>query len=60
MQVEENYFIDVDLTDDEKTSVVAVYRQRGSTIRLVNSFTGKDAELIFQILNGDRRLNETS
>ena len=60
MRIEENYFIDVDLTDNEKTSVVTVYRQRGSAVRMVNSFTGKDAELIFQILNGDRRLNETS
>lgn len=56
MQIEENYFIDVDLTDDERTSVITVYRQRGSAIRMVNSFTGEEAVRLFEILNGERRL----
>lgn len=56
MQVEENYFIDVDLTDDESKSVIMVYRQRGSAIRMVNSFTGKEAVEFFKVLNGERRL----
>lgn len=56
MQVEENYFIDVDLTDDDRTSVIMVYKQCGSAVKMVNSFTGKEAVEIFKILNGERIL----
>ena len=55
-EIEENYFIDVDLSEDRNRSSVMVYRSVGSTVKMVNSFTGKEAKLIHDILTGVRRL----
>lgn len=55
--VEEEYFIDVDLSENEKESVVLIFRQRGSAVRMVNSFTGAEARKFFDILNGNIRLD---
>ncbi len=54
--VEEEYFIDVDLSDNDNECVALIFRQRGSTVKMVNSFTGKDARKFFDILNGDRKI----
>lgn len=58
--VEEEYFIDVDLSDNDDECVVLIFRQRGSKIKMVNSFTGKDARKFFEVLNGERKMGERS
>lgn len=55
--VEEEYFIDVDLSENDKENVVMIFRQRGSTVKMVNSFTGAEARKFFDILNGNIRLD---
>ena len=55
-EIEENYFIDVDLSEDRNRSSVMVYRSVGSTVKMVNSFTGEEAKLFHDILSGVRRL----
>lgn len=55
MNVEENYFIDVDLTNDD-TSVVMIYKQQGSKIKAVNSFTGENAINFYKLLNGELKM----
>ena len=54
--IEEEYFIDVDLSDNDKESVILIFRQRGSAVKMVNSFTGKDARKFFDILNGKEKI----
>lgn len=58
--VEEEYFIDVDLSENDKENVVMIFRQRGSTVRMVNSFTGAEARKFFDILNGNVEMGERS
>jgi hypothetical protein len=58
--VEEEYFIDVDLSENEKESVILIFRQRGSTVKMVNSFTGTEARKFFDILNGNMKMGERS
>lgn len=58
--VEEEYFIDVDLSENDKENVVMIFRQRGSTVRMVNSFTGAEARKFFDILNGNVKMGERS
>lgn len=55
-EIEENYFIDVDLSEDDKRSSVMVYRGVGSTVKMVNSFTGTEARLLHDILCGKKKL----
>lgn len=50
--IEENYFIDTDLSDDNN-SVVIVYKQCGSSVKLVNSFTGDNAKTFHKLLTGE-------
>ena len=54
--IEEEYFIDVDLSESDKESVILIFRQHGSAVKMVNSFTGKDARKFFDILNGKEKL----
>ena len=56
--IEEEYFIDVDLSENEKESVILIFRQRGSAVKMVNSFTGEDARKFFDILNGRAKIND--
>lgn len=56
--VEEEYFIDVDLYENDKENVVMIFRQRGSTVKMVNSFTGAEARKFFDILNGRVKIND--
>ena len=56
MEVDENYFIDVDLSENPSVSVVTVYKQCGSSVKIVNSFTGKEAEHFRKILTGEEKL----
>lgn len=55
MNIEESYFIDVDLTD-KSTSVVMIYKQQGSKIKVVNSFTGENAINFYKLLNGELKM----
>lgn len=55
--VEENYFIDVDLSD-EKNSIVMVYKQSGSTVKMVNSFTGENASKFYDLLSGELKMED--
>ena len=56
MEVDENYFLDVDLSENPSVSVVTVYKQCGSSVKIVNSFTGKEAERFRKILTGEDKL----
>lgn len=56
--VEEEYFIDVDLSENDRECVVMIFRQRGSTVRMVNSYTGAEARKFFDILNGRVKIND--
>ena len=58
MEVDENYFLDVDLSENPAVSVVTVYKQCGSSVKIVNSFTGKEAERFRKILTGEEKLSE--
>lgn len=55
--VEENYFIDVDLSD-EKNSIVMIYKQTGSTVKMVNSFAGKNAVKFYDLLSGELKMED--
>ena len=56
MEVDENYFLDVDLSEKPSVSVVTVYKQCGSSVKIVNSFTGKEADRFRKILTGEEKL----
>lgn len=56
MEVDENYFLDVDLSENPSVSVVTIYKQCGSSVKIVNSFTGKEAERFRKILTGEDKL----
>ena len=56
MEVDENYFLDVDLSENPAVSVVTIYKQCGSSVKIVNSFTGKEAERFRKILTGEEKL----
>ena len=58
MEVDENYFLDVDLSENPSISVVTVYKQCGSSVKIVNSFTGKEGEHFRKILTGGEKLSE--
>lgn len=55
MGIEENYFINVDISEED-TSVVLVYKECGSKLKVANTFTGKDAEKLHNILIGKEKL----
>ena len=56
MGVEENYFIDVDISDDLNASVVFVYKECGSKLKLMKAFTGKEAVKIHNLMIGKEKL----
>lgn len=56
MGVEENYFIDVDISDDLNESVVFVYKECGSKLKLVKAFTGEEAVTIHSLMTGKEKL----
>lgn len=57
MNIDENYFINADLSDNS-TSVVMVFRQCGSTVKMVNYFTGENAKKFHKLLIGEERLED--
>ena len=56
MGVEENYFIDVDISDNLNESVVFVYKGCGSKLKLMKAFTGKEAVKIHNLMTGKEKL----
>lgn len=57
MSVEENYFVNVDISEDnDNASVVMIFKQRGSSVKLLHSFTGGEAEKFYKILTGEEKI----
>ena len=56
MGVEENYFIDVDISDNLNESVVFVYKECGSKLKLTKAFTGEEAVKIHNLMTGKEKL----
>lgn len=56
MVVEEQFIVDVDISDDINECIVMVYRCRGcSNPKLVKSFTGKEAVETYERLIGKEK-----
>lgn len=56
MSVEEQFIVDVDISDNVNECVVLVYRCRGySNPKLTNSFTGKEAIEAYDRLVGKEK-----
>lgn len=54
MNIEENFMIDVEISDhDEDFALAIVFNQRGSQMKVIKTFKGKDAVYLYKILTGE-------
>lgn len=49
-QIEEEFMVDIDISDDINRSVATVYGSVGTKFKIISAFTGEDAVKIYNIL----------